>query len=527
MQSAARSSCLMLVLLAVCNSAVADLTTIQTSSGPVRGTATDIVTFKGIPYAAPPLGERRWRLPVAPEPWTEVRDATRFGPQCPQPQNFRPRARGETAPAAPVASSEDCLTLNVWTPTKSAGERLPVMVWIHGGGFTIGSGSSSRASAEALARHGVVVVTFNYRLGPLGFLAHPALSRESERQISGNYGLLDQLAVLRWVQTNIAGFGGNPANVTVFGQSAGASSGAGVLMVSPLAQGLFHRIIAQSAGTTGTFGPKPRLRASYYGLASAEAAGESMAADIAQLRAMSAEEVLAKLTIFPTFSTGWHYSPVIDGYVLPDDPGVLLGTSRQAQVPLLIGHNADEAFFYRSGAPTTISGYREFVGKLFPAQLADAVLKRYPAETDAQATEAVLHMFSDYRFVTPTVLTARAASKVTGVYMYRFSRVSPLNQSTWRGAAHGTEIPYVFDHVAGDGSQYEAVDQTLSNAMLGAWVQFAKTGNPNGASLPKWPAYAAPKYEVLEYGNEIAVGSNADNAAVDFFQRAFESMRAK
>ena len=526
---ATRSLWLMLVTLAVCGNAAAELATVQTSSGPVLGIAGDVVAFKGIPYAAPPVGDRRWRPPVAPERWTAVRDATRFGPQCPQPQNFRPRGRGEAASApapAPAVSSEDCLTLNVWTPAKSAGERLPVMVWIHGGGFTIGSGSSSRSSPDVLARHGVVVVTFNYRLGPLGFLAHPGLSRESERKVSGNYGTLDQIAALRWVHANIAAFGGDPSSVTLFGQSAGASSGAGVLMVSPLARGLFQRVIAQSAGTTGTFGPKPRLHTSYYGLASAEAAGESMAgSDIAQLRAMSAEELLTKLPISPTFSTGWHYSPVIDGYVLLDDPGVLLGKSGQSQVPLLIGHNADEAFFYREGAPRTIGGYRDFVGKLFPPQIAAAVLQRYPADTDAQATEAVLHMFADQRFVTPTVLTARAAAQVTDVYMYRFSRVSPSNRSTWGGAGHGTEIPYVFGNVSADG--YEAVDETLSRAMLGAWVQFAKTGNPNGTSLPRWPAYKAPKYEVLEYGDAVSVGSNADNQSVAFFQQAFEVMRGQ
>jgi para-nitrobenzyl esterase len=524
---AARSLCVMLATAALCGNAAAELSTVQTSSGPVQGVAGDVVAFKGIPYAAPPVGDRRWRPPVAPDQWTAVRDATRFGPQCPQPQNFRPRGRGETAPApAPVASSEDCLTLNVWTPAKSAGERLPVMVWIHGGGFTIGSGSSSRSNPDVLARHGVVVVTLNYRLGPLGFLAHPGVSRESEQKVSGNYGTLDQIAALRWVHTNIAAFGGDPSSVTLFGQSAGASSGAGVLMVSPLAKGLFHRVIAQSAGTTGTFGPKPRLHTSYYGLTSAEAAGESMAGtDIAQLRAMSADELLAKLPISATFSTGWHYSPVIDGYVLLDDPGVLLGKRGQSQLPLLIGHNADEAYFYREGAPKTVAGYRDFVGKLFPPQIAQAVLQRYPAATDAQAPEAVLHMFSDQRFVTPTVLTARAAANKTDVYMYRFSRVSPSNQSTWGGAGHGTEIPYVFGSVAGDG--YEAVDQTLSSAMLGAWVQFAKTGNPNGPSLPQWPAYKAPKYEVLEYGDAISLGSNADNQNVALFQRAFEVMRGQ
>jgi len=401
------------------------------------------------------------------------------------------------------------------------------MVWFHGGGFTIGDVSVPRYDGESLASRGVVVVTFNYRLGPLGFLAHPALSRESAEHVSGNYGLLDQIAALHWVRDNIAAFGGDPSNVTVFGQSAGASSVAGVLMVSPLARGLFHRVIAQSAGTTGTVGPKPRLRDPYYGLRAAEAEGESMAPDIVKLRAMSADQVLATLPISPTFSTGWHFSPVVDGYVLPDDPGVLLGASSQAKVPLLIGHNADEANFYRNEAHQTVAAYRDFVGKLFPPQFVDTILTRYPAADDAKAAATDLQMFTDFRFATPTVLTARAASTTTTVYMYRFSRVSPLSKSTFGGAAHGTEIPYVWDHVTTDGSQYEEVDRTLSRAMAGAWVQFAKTGNPNGASLPQWPRYAAPEYRLLEYGNAITVGSNADSPNIDFFRHVFETMRRK
>jgi para-nitrobenzyl esterase len=401
------------------------------------------------------------------------------------------------------------------------------MVWIHGGGFTIGDVTVPRYNGEMLASRGVVVVTFNYRLGPLGFLAHPTLSRESDQRVSGNYGLLDQIAALRWVRDNIAAFGGDPSNVTVFGQSAGASSGAGVLMVSPLARGLFHRIIAQSAGTTGTVGPKPRLRDPYYGLRAAEAEGEAMAPDITKLRAMSADEVLATLPISPTFSTGWHFSPVVDGYVLPDDPGVLLGTSSQAKVPLLIGYNADEANFYSNEAHQTIAAYRDFVGKLFPAHFVDSVLTRYPAAADSQAARAVLRMFTDFRFITPTVLTARAASKVTNVYVYQFSRESPLSRSLGGGAAHGTEIPYVWDHITTDTSQYEEVDRTLSRAMAGAWVQFAKTGNPNGVSLPQWPAYRAPEFRVMQYGNAITTGSNANSPHIDFFQRVFETMRLK
>lgn len=517
------------IVTAFSSVAAAQQTTVQTKSGPVRGTGTDVVVFKGIPYAAPPTGERRWRPPVSPQPWTTVRDAIQFGPRCPQPNNFAPRGRGVGAPApmARMPTSEDCLTLNLWTPAKSAGERLPVMVWIHGGGFTIGDVTVPRYDGEMLVGRGVVVVTFNYRLGPLGFLAHPALSRESPQRVSGNYGLLDQIAALRWVRDNIAAFGGDPSNVTVFGQSAGASSGAGVLMVSPLARGLFHRVIAQSAGTTGTVGPKPRLRDSYFGLRAAEAEGEAMAPDITKLRAMSADEVLAKLPISPTFSTGWHFSPVVDGYVLPDDPGVLLGTSRQAKVPLLIGYNADEANFYRNEAQQTIAAYRDFVGKLFPADVVDSVLTRYPAATDSQVAGAVLRMFTDFRFITPTVLTGRAASKVTDVYMYRFSRVSRLSRSLGGGAAHGTEIPYVWDHITADESQYEEIDRTVSRAMAGAWVQFAKTGNPNAPSLPQWPAYTAPDYRLLEYGNEIAISSNADSPNADLFQQIFETMRRR
>jgi para-nitrobenzyl esterase len=389
------------------NAAAAQQLTVVTTSGPVRGTGTEIVVFKGIPYAAPPTGDRRWRPPAPAESWTAVRDASQFGPQCPQQGNFAPRGGVATAS---MPTGEDCLTLNVWTPAKSGRERLPVMVWIHGGGFTIGSGASPRSSGETLAGQGAVVVTFNYRLGALGFLAHPGLSRESDQRISGNYGLLDQIAALRWVHENIGAFGGDPSNVTVFGQSAGAASGAGMLMVSPLARGLFHRVIAQSAGTIGTVGPKPRLRDAYYGLPAAEAKNQSMAPDLDKLRAMTADEVLAALPNAPTFSTGWHFGPVIDGYVLPDDPGVLLGTSRQAKVPLLIGYNADEAFFYRREAFQTVVEYRDFVRRLFPAEFVDAVLMRYPAAADAQAANAVLHMFTDFRFVTPTTLTARAAS---------------------------------------------------------------------------------------------------------------------
>jgi para-nitrobenzyl esterase len=249
------------------------------------------------------------------------------------------------------------------------------------------------------------------------------------------------------------------------------------------------------------------------------------------LRALSADQLLAKLPSEPSLDrslmVAGPYGPIIDGYVLPDDAAVLVGTRSQAKVPLLIGHNADEGLFYRNEAPQTVSGYRDFVRAVFPAEVVDAVLTRHPAATDAQAPAAALAMWTDFKFVTPIVLTARAASTVTDVYMYRFSRISPLNRSTWGGTAHGTEVPYVFENITADPTQFEDVDHTVSRAMAAAWVQFAKTGNPNGAGLPQWPAYRLPDYRFLDYGDDITVRSNARSPQVDFFRRAFETMRGK
>jgi para-nitrobenzyl esterase len=492
-------------------------TTVQTLSGSVRGSGSVVRVFKGIPYAAPPTGERRWRPPTAPEPWTDVRDATRFGPRCPQ---AAPARAGLTVGPA----SEDCLTLNVWTPAKSSGDRLPVMVWIHGGGFTAGTVTLPRLDGTNLARRGVVVVSFNYRLGALGFLAHPALSAESEWHVSGNYGLLDQIAALRWVRANIAAFGGNPDNVTLFGSSAGASS-QGFLMVSPLARGLFHRAIAQSLGSTAA-GPKPRLRVPSYGFAAAEANGLSSASDIATLRTLSADEVLARMPN-QSETSGPIYVPLVDGYVVPDDPAVLLGTNNQSKVPLLIGHNADEGLFFAADLPKTVENYRTFVRGRFPAELVDAVLAKYPAATDAQVSVAAPLLDGESRLVAPTVLTARAVSKVSDVYMYRFSRVSPSSRSTWGGAAHTSEVSYVFDNTGGDSSNFEEIDHTVSGVMADAWVRFARTGNPNGGGLRQWPAYRSPDYRLLDFGDVVAAGSNARRSEVEFFQRAFETMRRK
>ena len=497
-------------------------TTVQTRFGPVRGTGSDVVAFKGIPYAAPPVGELRWRPPAPPAPWTDVRDASQFGPICPQSAGVMPQGRSKAPPIA-RPSSEDCLTLSVWTPAKSSSRKRPVMVWLHGGGFTVGTGSVPQTDGAALARRGVVVVTLNYRLGPLGFLAHPALSRESERGVSGNYGLLDQIAALRWVRANIAAFGGDPSNVTLVGQSAGATS-IGVLLVSPPAQGLFRHAIIESIG--GSFaGPKRRLRDPYYGLSSAESDGASRVPDIAAFRAMSADEVLARLPSAPTIVPGPHYYPIIDGYILPDDPENLIGTDRQAKVPVLIGHNADEALFWASGAPKTVPAYYDYIRAWLPREPVGSVLQRYPAATDAEAAAAALRLTSDFRVAAPTALVARKLARVTDVHAYRLSRVSPFSRANWGGAAHTTEIPYVFGNVA-DPSQYEDADRTLSDAMAGAWVQFARTGDPNGPGLPRWPRYKPRDYRLLDYGDVTTVGSDADDPSIEFIAQVYATMRA-
>jgi para-nitrobenzyl esterase len=510
--------CVTCAVITVFANAAVSLQVVRVAAGSIRGSGSDVIAFKGIPYAAPPTGDLRWRPPAAPPAWTDVRDATRFGPQCPQPGNDLANVNAPRRPTPP--SSEDCLTLNVWTPAASNAARLPVMVFFHGGGFTVGSGASQ--DGEALARHGVVVVTLNYRLGALGFFAHPALSRESAHGVSSNYGLLDQIAALRWVHDNIAAFGGNAANVTIFGQSAGSSSVA-FMMVSPLARGLFHRAIAESLGVS-FLGANRRLRATSYGMASAESHGASLASDIAQLRALTAEQVLARLPAVTTLAIGVHRYPVIDGYVVPDDPSALMGTSAQAHVPVIIGHNTAEGLFFARDAVSTASAYRDFVHASVPGEFVDDVLARYPAATDAEAAPAQLRMFADFRIVTPTTLTARTVSKAGPVYMYQFSRVSPF--SPVRGAMHTGELPYVFDRTA-DRSQFDDADRQLSEAMASAWVQFARTGDPNGGRLPRWPAYRSPDYQVMMFGDEIAVGSNAASPVVDYFSEVYTAMRKK
>jgi para-nitrobenzyl esterase len=473
-------------------SAFAD-TQVKTGDGVVRGTSTDggrVRIFKGIPFAAPPVGELRWQAPRPVARWQGVREAVEFSPRCLQGQIFPDIVFKEL--------SEDCLTLNLWTPAQKGGERRPVMVWIHGGGFQAGAGAEPRHDGLAFARKGVVLVTINYRLGVFGFLAHPELTKESGRNASGNYGMLDQVAALRWVRENAAAFGGDPKNVTIFGESAG-SFAVSALMASPLAEGLFHRAIGESGAYFNDGGPlplAPLAEAEQQGVKFATALG---ADSLRALRAKSADEVLqAALKSRPWFS------PNLDGHFLAQGVASVFAAGKQARVPLLAGWNADEV---RSGIvlqqKPTAQSFTADTRKRF-GDRADAILAAYPAASDAEALESAAALASDMFIGHGTWRWIEAHQKTGGlpVYRYSFDRKIPVPPdhkvngvpATARdiGARHAGEIEYVFGalELSLPNVPWEASDRKLSDAMTSYWANFARSGDPNGSNLPKWPRYS-------------------------------------
>jgi para-nitrobenzyl esterase len=433
------------------------------------GASAAIRVFKGIPFAAPPVGENRWRAPQAAAPWTGVRPATAYAPRCTQ-------GGAGAANASTPPTDEDCLYLNIWTAADSADDRRPVMVWLYGGGFTGGAGSEPRYAGDGLARKGAVVVTLNYRLGSLGFFAHPELTAEAEPKASGNYGMLDAIAALQWVQRNIAAFGGDPANVTVFGESAGANL-TGALVASPRAKGLFHRAIAQSGGFMGMAMARTGT------LARAESAGAKALADagiasIADARAKPAEEVFATLR---------GAGLVVDGYLIPADLSLTFANGRQNAVDLLVGSNKDEGtFFARPGL--TAERFKSQAKQRFGV-LADQFLTMFPAGDDAQASASYLSSFSDEAAWAMREFAEVQAKQGSNAYVYYFTRVPPtLADRPSRGATHVAEIPYMFDNLAPPVAWTDA-DRRLADVMSSYWVNFARSGDPNGSGLPAWPAY--------------------------------------
>jgi para-nitrobenzyl esterase len=471
---------------------------VKTDSGAVSGAAgasAAVRVYKGIPFAAPPVGDLRWKAPKAPTAWTGVRKADQFSATCMQ----TPYAEGSPYRAAVAeAVSEDCLYLNVWAAAKSAKDRRPVMVWIHGGALTRGSGSTPTYDGDHLAEKGVVVVTINYRLGVFGFMAHPELTKESDRNASGNYGFLDQIAALEWVQKNIANFGGDPKRVTIFGESAGSWS-VNVLTASPLAKGLFVRAIGESGAEFARVGA----------LADAEQAGlrfqKSAGADsLAALRAKSAADLMKV--------GGGGSAPVVDGYLLPKDVRSIYADGKQNDVALLIGSNANEGTAF--AAPNVRAESFKAQAKSRYGDLADAYLKIYPASTDAEAKVSSAEAMRDQTFGWEMRTWARMqnATGKSKVYLYYFSKVPPGEFGARLGAYHASEIAYVFETLQGG----TPVDKKLSDEMSSYWVNFAATGDPNGKALPKWPVFVEKTELAMGLGEKVEVIPAPNKDALDF-----------
>jgi para-nitrobenzyl esterase len=461
---------------------------VKTDAGMVSGTsaaAPGVRVFKGIPFAAPPVGELRWRAPQPVARWTDVHRADKFGNVCVQPKGVGRVNVSVDLPDSPAAS-EDCLYLNVWTAARSASERRPVMFWIYGGAYAEGAGSSPYNDGEALARQGVVVVTFNYRLGAFGFFSHPELTKESGRNASGNQGLMDTMAALGWVQRNIAAFGGDPRNVTIFGQSAGAAIAAG-LVGSPRAEGLFRRAIAESGAWMGLSVAAMRTRRQAEQPMGRRGAPPPPLMPLAELRAKSAEEISRTL-----FGAGM----IVDGWIIPEDESLTFAQGRQQAVDVLVGSNKDEGTFAGTMTAAMWAGrVRQRWG-----DLADDYLKLYPAGSDEEATRSSQTAFRDELAWHMRLFANAQARRGSRAYWYFFTHEPPYAPDARNlKATHAVEIPYVFSNLRTprlfpDASSpalasASASERALAERVSSYWVNFARTGDPNGKGLPQWPAF--------------------------------------
>ncbi len=467
----------------------------RTASGVLQGVVSPdgmVRTFKGIPFAAPPVGPLRWKPPQPLVPWTGVRKATEFAPRCMQARVFSDMIFRDAGP------SEDCLYLNLWIPEVHTQSPLPVMVWIYGGGFTAGSSSEPRQDGGNLSKKGVLVVSMNYRLGIFGFFAHPDLARESGHDASGNYGLLDQLAALQWVHDNIAAFGGDPDNVTIFGESAGASS-VSALMASPLAKGLFRRAIAESGALFSTSQPMKLCTESEK--IDVEFAKSSLGAiSLEALRAKPATELLEAASK----DGAPRFPPNIDGYFLPESVAEIFAAGKQSHVPLLAGWNADEGNYQSTfkKEELTPENFAARVRELYGPN-ADAILKLYPAATVAEAKRAARDLAGDRgaAFTTWRWIEFQLKTGQSPVYRYRFEETLPLPLGSPPDAEptapHASEIEFVFQMLSSKDLPWRPQDEKLSDQMGSYWSNFAKSGNPNAQGLPVWPAYTSDGYQVM------------------------------
>lgn len=487
---------------------------LRIDGGLISGAATEtpgVRVFKGIPYAAPPVGDLRWQPPQPPAKWDDVRKADKFSDSCMQTLS---RARKPWTEEFMVQNdaSEDCLCLNVWTGAKAVNEQRPVLVWIHGGGFVEGSGEIITYDGEALAKKGLVVVTINYRLGIFGFFTHPELTKESPHHAAGNYGLLDVVAALQWVQKNIAAFGGDPGRVTIAGQSAGAMA-VHALTASPLAKGLFHRAIAESGSSVVR-----RTRS----LSESEKDGVKWAATkgattLRELRAKPAADLMG----------GPRFGPVVDGWFLPADTLEIFAQGRQNDVPTMTGLTADEG----SSAPTygkiNAAEFAQQARQRFSNQ-ADEFLQLYPSRDQAQSGLSQKQSARDQGLVSMYLWASeRAKTSRTKAYTYYFTRGIPWPEHPEFGAFHTSDVPYFFANLRHLNRPWEALDHHLSEIAAGYWVNFARTGNPNGKGLPNWPAFAATQRVTMELGEKTGTRPVAEKKKLEFFTRYFAGQRAQ
>ncbi|HEY3275143.1 MAG TPA: carboxylesterase/lipase family protein [Syntrophorhabdaceae bacterium] len=491
-----------------------------TPSGPVIGIVEkNVEIFRGIPYAEPPMGENRWKEPRPVRQWKEDLPCREFRPACIQPQVSELDGGGEVG-----RTSEDCLYLNIWAPEKAAGKPLlPVMVWIHGGAFMTGAGSLAGYSGAGLAREGVVVVTLNYRLGPFGFLAHPALSAESPSGTSGNYGILDQMEALRWVKKNIASFGGDPERVTLFGESAGALS-ISALLLSPSAQGLFHRAILQSGAPTGNRYVMPAAHGSMrealtMGKELAARLGSDKEKDVAgAMRRKTPEEIMSAAATSLEFifkKEGLLFAPVIDGRLLPAEPERLLSEGKIPHIPLIVGTNRDEASLFTDGLSPAL--YQSWLRENF-GNPAEEILRLFPLDEKEGIDSPSNRFLGALWFFGPARSLARAVARKGGkAYLYSFTHVPEKGLLKEYGAFHGQEIEYVFGNLGIIlPTDY---DRSLSRTMMEYWVAFAATGDPNARRLPRWPAYDEKKDVSMELGAIVGPRAGLSKKECDFVEK--------
>jgi para-nitrobenzyl esterase len=509
-------------VLALCaGAALAQAQVVRAPTGPVSGVQQgDLAVFRGIPYAQPPVGANRWRPPLPASPWTEVRQTSDFGPACIQPTSRRVTIYSQDL----GATSEDCLSLNVWSPDTAG--RAPVIVWIHGGSLVAGSSKEPMYDGTALAAKGVVVVSINYRLGVLGYFAHPELSAESADHASGNYGLMDQIEALRWVQRNVAAFGGDPDNVTIAGESAGGLSVL-YLMTAPGARGLFHKAVAQS----GYLMSMADLTETVHGAPSAESAGTAVATamnapNIAALRAMGAQALTDASGPAGFFARG-----IIDGVTLTDQMIDVFDRGEQAQVPVLAGFNDGEIRSLRTlapAAPASAADYERIIRERY-GDLADDFLGFYPAEP---MDESILAATRDAFYGWTAQRLGRSQGAIgQPAFVYMFDHGYPAADEAGLHAFHAAELPYLFGTLRTTPPHWPAIpdtaeERTLSDVMGDYWTSFAKSGRPESDAAPTWPAYGAAGGPVLVFADTPRVETDFRPGVFDLHEQAVCRKRA-